>query len=836
MILIFSRNGALILKEYPQTIEPGEISESEYNASAITVLEGLEAVRKRPSMYIGDVAEKGYHHLVYEVVDNSIDEALAGHCTHVDVVILSDGSISVADNGRGIPVDWHEKEQKSALEVVLTVLHSGGKFDHNSYKVSGGLHGVGVSVVNALSEWLEVEVKRGGKIHHQRYELGAPQQDLKVIGQTTERGTKITFKPDPQIFECIKTFNYDILSARLRELAFLNKGIHITIDDKRETGKLKEFFYEGGIHSFIEYLNENKTQIHQDIFYFSGKKDDMEIELAFQYTDGYSETIFTFCNNINTIEGGTHLSGFKAALTRSFNNYIKNHKAFSKNDKITVTGEDIREGITAVVSTKVMDPKFEGQTKTKLGNSEVAGLVENLVNDALGAFLEENPDTARRIVEKSFLASKAREAAKRARDLTRRKGELDMASMPGKLADCSEKDPEKCELYIVEGDSAGGSAKQGRDRRTQAILPLKGKPLNVEKSRLDKVLANEEMRTLITAMGCGVGSDVNLEKLRYHKIILMSDADVDGSHIRTLLLTFLYRQVPNLIERGYVYIAQPPLYRIKNKTMERYVLDEKEMDHILVDLVAHDMKVTQLKSGKIFEKEILRALFDALLDLEKGFSTIRNKGLNPDVYFAQFKHALHALPIYWTIANGEEKYFYSDSELAEFTAAQKQNSVETEAGMGVAEAPNFTISEYRNLQKSAFDIVEIHEAVELSKKAAHILDLGLDLGFGTTVSEKFLIEKGSEKIEVAQLGSILTAVRELGKKGMSLTRYKGLGEMNPDQLWETTMNVKNRTLLKVELKDSVEADKIFTILMGDQVQPRKDFIERYALHVTNLDV
>lgn len=808
------------------------MSQNEYSASSIKVLEGLEAVRVRPSMYIGDVGERGLHHLVYEVVDNSIDEALAGHCKKIDIVIWKDGSVSVTDDGRGIPVDWHEQEQKSALEVVLTVLHAGGKFDHDSYKVSGGLHGVGVSVVNALSCWLEVEVKRSGKIHHQRYERGAPKQELKVIGETHERGTKVTFKPDSDIFKETQEFKYDVLATRMREMAFLNKGIRITIDDKRDADKFREYYYEGGIVSFIQYLNENKTTVHQDIIYIHSEKDGVDAEVSFQYTDGFSENIFSFCNNINTIEGGTHLSGFKAGLTRAVNNYIKNKKFVGKNnDKLNVTGDDIREGITAVISVKVPDPKFEGQTKTKLGNSEVDGIMEGVVYDCFGAFLQQNPDTAKKILEKSFLAAKAREAAKRARDLTRRKGELDMASMPGKLADCSEKNAALCELYIVEGDSAGGSAKQGRDRRNQAILPLKGKPLNVEKARLDRILANEEMRTLITALGCGVSKDINLEKLRYHKLVLMTDADVDGAHIRTLLLTFLFRYVPELIEKGHVYIAQPPLYKIKNKNTEKYVLDDKEMDSILVDLVVDDMKITDLSTQITYEKDSLKRLFENLLNLESGYHEIRSKGLNAEDYFSAYNETSQLLPTYFASYQGKEQYFYSDTDLAEFTSALQKHTSEQPDG-----EINIHIQDYRNSIPTELEIIEIHDANALSLCVKNLKAKGLSTVTTPEGGSEFIITKNEIKISVSKLPDLLNTVRELAKKGLHITRFKGLGEMNPAQLWETTMNPATRTFLNVELKDAIEADKIFTILMGDQVEPRKAFIEKFALQVVNLDI
>ena len=631
-------------------------NEVKYGAEQIQVLEGLEPVRKRPGMYIGSTGPRGLHHLVYEIVDNSIDEALAGRCDKIDITINEDGSVKVIDNGSGIPVAVHPKTGKSTVETVLTVLHAGGKFDNDAYKVSGGLHGVGISVVNALSEWLEVIVEREGKQHHQRFERGLSKGDLKVIGESNETGTTIIFKPDHLIFEDLD-FKYQTLEHRLREMAFLNKGIRITFEDKR-VNKKEEFHYEGGIKAFVEHLNKNKTSIHKNIMYYEGQKGNTSVEVAIQYTSAYSETILTFANNINTQEGGSHLSGFKSALTRTVNDYAKKIGVLKEKDN-NLSGEDIREGVTCVLSLKLSEPQFEGQTKTKLGNSEIRGIVENIVNEAVSTFLEENPKDAKVIVDKAIRSSRAREAARRARELTRRKNILESSTLPGKLSDCSEKNADLCEVFLVEGDSAGGSAKQGRDRKTQAILPLKGKIMNVEKARLDKILASEEIKAMITAFGCSIGTDFNIEKLRYGKIVIMTDADVDGAHIRTLILTFFYRYMKQLIEDGHVYIAQPPLYKVKKGRTEKYAYSEKELDDIL---------------------------------------------------------------------------------------------------------------------------------------------------------------------------------NEIGRSGYTIQRYKGLGEMNPEQLWDTTMNPDSRILLKVDIDDAVIADETFTILMGEKVQPRREFIEENAIYATNIDV
>ncbi len=633
-----------------------QLNYQEYDATQIQVLEGLEAVRKRPSMYIGSTSSKGLHHLVYEVVDNSIDEALAGYCDKIEVYIHQDNTITVTDNGRGIPVDIHPKTGRPAVEVVLTILHAGGKFGGEGYKVSGGLHGVGVSVVNALSEWLEVEVKRNGSIHHQRFERGIPVTELKVVGSADSTGTKVSFKPDPEIFEDV-IFDFTILSQRLRELSFLNKGLKITLKDERD-GKDKVFRHDGGIKDFVQHLNKNKDVLHPKPIYFFNEKDDVAVEIALQYNDGYTENIFSFANNINTHEGGTHEAGFKTSMTRIVNDYARKHNILKENES-NLSGEDIREGMTAIISVKVKEPQFEGQTKTKLGNSEVRAIVDSVVAEGMGTFLEENPSIAKKIIEKSVTAARAREAARKARELTRRKNALETTALPGKLADCSVNDPSISELYLVEGDSAGGSAKQGRDRRFQAILPLRGKILNVEKARLDKILNNEEIRAMITALGTGISGDFDIEKARYHRIIIMTDADVDGSHIRTLLLTFFYRYMKPMVEAGYVYIAQPPLYRVKKSKQEHYVYSDQELERLL------------------------------------------------------------------------------------------------------------------------------------------------------------------EKI---------------GREGIEIQRYKGLGEMNPDQLWETTMNPATRTILRVNLEDAMMADELFTILMGDKVEPRREFIQANAQAVRNLDI
>ena len=648
-------------EQKPEKASEKQKASKKYDATTIQVLEGLDAVRKRPAMYIGDTGKRGLHHLVYEVVDNSIDEVMGGYCDKIDVVIHADESITISDNGRGIPVETHAKMKKPAVEVVMTTLHAGGKFDHRVYKVSGGLHGVGVSVVNGLSEWLEVDVKRDGKIFHQEYNRGVVASKLKELGKTKATGTSVTFKPDEEIFREITTFSYDILATRLRELAFLNKGVKITLKDER-TDKEAEFFYKGGIISFIEHMNKNKSSLHKKIIYFEKEKEGISLEVAAQYNDSYAENIYSFANNINTIEGGTHLTGFKSALTRTVKNYGKN-RGILKGEALS--GDDAREGITAVISVKIPNPQFEGQTKTKLGNSEVEGMVEAAVNEMLGAYFEENPDVANKIVKKTVMAARAREAARKARELTRRKGVLEGGGLPGKLADCSESEAELTELYIVEGDSAGGSAKQGRDRRYQAILPLKGKILNVEKARTAQVFNNEEIKTIIMALGAGIGDEFAVEKLRYGKIILMCDADVDGSHIRTLLLTFFFRQMKGLLENEHVYIAQPPLYRLKKGKKERYISTEQEMKVFLLEQGTEDIKVEQVKDKKALTDKKLLELLESLVKLEKLTNAIEKRGIRLSKYLKLRDKKTKKLPLYKVKMEGVEHYFYSNDELAE---------------------------------------------------------------------------------------------------------------------------------------------------------------------------
>ncbi|MDD5431605.1 MAG: DNA topoisomerase (ATP-hydrolyzing) subunit B [Candidatus Omnitrophica bacterium] len=806
-------------KEQPAKPDKGKV----YDATSIQVLEGIEAVRRRPAMYIGDTGNRGLHHLVYEVVDNSVDESLAGYCDNIEVEIHHDNSVSVADNGRGIPVDIHKTEKKPAVEVALTTLHAGGKFDHRSYKVSGGLHGVGVSVVNALSDWLEVEVKRDGKVYHQRYERGKTVSKLTVIGKSSTTGTKVTFKPDKTIFS-VSEYSYDILSQRLRELAFLNKGLKIKLGDERSE-KEAVFEFAGGVVSFVEYLNKNKNPLHNKVVYFQKEQDDIQIEIALQYNDGYAETMFSFANNINTVEGGTHLSGFKSALTRAINQYAKS-KNLIKGDETSITGDDVREGLTAVVSVKVPNPQFEGQTKTKLGNSEVEGIVASSSLDAIASYFEENPSVANKIIDKVIVASRAREAARKARELTRRKGALEGAGLPGKLADCSERDAALCELYIVEGDSAGGSAKQGRDRRFQAILPIKGKILNVEKARLDKILSNEEIRTIITALGAGVGDEFDIAKLRYHKLILMADADVDGSHIRTLLLTLLYRHLPKLIEGGYVYIAQPPLYKIKRGQREEYIQTEQQMDDMLLDLGREGHKFVNLKEKTTFTDTQFKDLLKLLVEIEKLGRNLDKKGVEFSKYLT-FRHPkTKKMPIYRVKVEGKTQFLYSDKELAELTEKEGKDA--------------------------SIDVLELFESQDVEELITKIEKAGLDIStyspaeiIPAASSAKELVKKNKpfykienekEDKEIFSLKEALAFIKETASKGMHIQRYKGLGEMNPHQLWDTTMDPEKRTILKVTLEDAVETDKMFTVLMGDQVEPRREFIENYAHQVKNLDI
>ena len=781
-------------------------NQNKYDATNIQVLGGIEAVRKRPAMYIGDTSARGLHHLVYEVVDNSIDEATAGFCTTIKVIINSDGSVSVEDNGRGIPVDIHKTKKKPAVEVVLTTLHAGGKFDHRVYKVSGGLHGVGVSVVNALSDWLEAEVRRNGKIHHQRYEHGHPKTKLKVIGKAKNTGTKITFKPDKTIFKKTE-FSFDTLSHRLRELAFLNKNLEIILYDE-DLDKKVNFKFKGGLVSFVEYLNRNKHPLHKTIS-FSREKEGIFIEGALQYSDGYKENIFSFANNINTIEGGTHLTGFKTALTRALNQYAKN-KNLLKNIS-GISGDDVREGLCAVVSVKIPNPQFEGQTKTKLGNSEVEGLTSSVVFEALSSFFEEHPSVANKIINKAVLAARARMAARKARELTRRKGALDGSSLPGKLADCSEKDARLCELFIVEGESAGGSAKQARDRTFQAILPIKGKILNVEKARLDKILSNEEIKTIISALGTGVGEEFDINRLRYYKIIIMADADVDGSHIRTLILTFFYRQFPQLIEEGHIYIAQPPLYRIKRKGMEDYIHTEKDMNAIILKVGTNSLRVSKIEKEKkhSFSQKELAKVINFLIEFEKLALSLERKGVAVKDYIEAASFKKRKFPLYKINTDNKVVFALDDEEVASYGDADELNSIEL-------------FESYR--------IQEIEK--ELSK-------MGISLkNYLPADKPRFIIASGDNPTEtqVNCLKDILEEVKKEAAKGIHIQRYKGLGEMNPTQLWESTMAPEKRSLIQVTLEDAVETDNIFTILMGEKPEPRRDFIQSHAHEVKNLDV
>jgi DNA gyrase subunit B len=802
-----------------------------YDSTHIQVLEGTDAVRLRPAMYIGDTFARGLHHLVYEVVDNSVDEALAGFCNEIEVTINENDSITVVDNGRGIPVDMHDTEKKPAVEVVLTTLHAGGKFDHNSYKVSGGLHGVGVSCVNALSDWLEVEIKREGKIYHQRYERGKTASKLTTIGTTKSTGTKVTFKPDKTIFKEITVYSYDTLAKRLRELAFLNKGLTIKLIDKRsKKEKENTFHFKGGIVSFVEHLNSNKTVLHNKVVYFQKEKEGIEIEVAIQYEDGYTENVYSYANNINTSEGGTHLSGFRAALTRAINGHAKNKNLLK--DSLSITGDDTREGLTAVISVKIPDPQFEGQTKTKLGNSEVEGLVASATFEALSTFFEETPSVANQIVDKVITASRAREAARKARELTRRKGALESGGLPGKLADCSERDPSLCELYLVEGDSAGGSAKQGRDRTFQAILPLKGKILNVEKSRLDKILSNEEIRTIITALGAGVGADFNVEKLRYHKIIIMCDADVDGSHIRTLLLTLLFRQMKPLVEGGFVYIAQPPLYKIKRGKREEYIETEEEMNELILDMGVEGLKLSKIKGKQQYGAAQFKEILFAAVDLERIAVSVGRRGVSFSKFVQNIDKNGVKLPIYSLTVDGESHFAHSDDELAKLIKGKEDTKY-----VELFEHEDIEIIEkaFKKFDLSVADFLkpqqkEIYDAGEKKKEKSKDAEGVLKAVFSIES------EEDKDKFEFFSLQEVLEFIRGQAQKGMHIQRYKGLGEMNPQQLWDTTMDPARRTILKVTLEDVVEVEKTFSMLMGDEVGPRREFIEAYAHEVKNLDI
>ncbi len=792
----------------------GTTGSGTYDASSIKKLEGIEHVRLRPAMYIGDTFESGLHHLVYEVVDNSIDEALAGHCTRVDVILYEDGSCSVEDDGRGIPVDMHESGV-SAAEVVLTEIGAGGKFDSESYKVSGGLHGVGVSVVNALSDWLKLDVWRDGKHHVQHYARGEAQVPLTAIGPAEKRGTRIRFLPDNTIFKEIIRFSFDYLTQRLRELAFLNPGVRITIEDRRDE-KSHDFMYEGGIRSFVEHLSSNKQPLHEVPVYMNGEREGCEVELALQWNTSYKELIYSFANNINTREGGTHISGFKAALTTSINNYAQKNNLLKAKDA-SITGDDCREGLTAVISVKLAEPQFEGQTKTKLGNSEVKGLVQSIVNQKLGEFLDEDPRVARAIIQKALEASRAREAARKARDLTRRKSVLDGGDLPGKLADCQEKDPAQCELYLVEGDSAGGSAKLGRDRRTQAILPLRGKILNVEKARFDKMLANNEVKSIISALGASIGEDHDLARLRYHRVIIMTDADVDGSHIRTLLLTFFYRQMPRLVERGHLYIAQPPLFKAKKGRKEQYLKDEAAMQEFLLDVGVRGLVIDELSGEELLEAVRKLTAYASRIDrLSRRFDPL----------------VLDA----WLAINGPEagtdrlaleaKVEPLKARLAECAVELNLQSIEAsldEESGGWA----LNVMGYKDGRLSLTTLGgEVNTSSDFEKLRSLAAALREVLPTPTVVGDR-------PAMNWTELNEL---IMRTARKGYDIQRYKGLGEMNADQLWETTMDPTARTLLQVQVSDAIEADAMFTILMGDLVAPRRAFIEENALKVRNLDI
>ncbi len=805
-----------------------------YDATSIKVLGGIEAVRKRPAMYIGDTTLKGLHHLVEEVVCNSVDEAVAGFCENINVKIHADGSLAVVDDGRGIPVDIHKETNKSALEVVMTMLHAGGKFEHKSYKVSGGLHGVGVSVVNALSEWMEVEVKRDGHVYFQRYEKGEVKSPVEVRGVTKKRGTKVVFKPDHEIFE-ETTFCFETIAKRVREYAFLNKGLKITLADER-TDKSDTFRYEGGIKAFVKELNEGKEVIHKDIIYFEKENDGTIIEMALQYNDGYSENVYSFANNINTIEGGTHLSGFRAALTRTLNNYAKNKGLLS--EEKAPTGDDYKEGLTAVISIKLPDPQFEGQTKTKLGNRDVQGLVEAVINEQLGIYCEETPSTAKAIINKGIDAARAREAARKARDLTRRKGALGSSNLPGKLADCSSRDFETSELFLVEGISAGGTAKQGRDRTCQAILPLKGVIINVEKARIDKMLSNEEIRTLISALGTGIGSDeFNVSNLRYAKIIIMTDADIDGAHIRTLLLTFFFRQMIDLIEKGHIYVAQPPLYKVTKNKKQEYIYDDRELQKKLITL-GGEGTVMETDSGKKgnLDNSKLGKLLQLLVQMEECAKMLRKRGISFDKFIGLRHKKSGNLPLYKVSYRGETSYIYTEEELEKFIK-EKQQAEGRE--LEISEGDDITESRQAK-EEGAIEVIEYHESREIEKTVKMIETFGfsIDEYFPGHDSEKprYKLVSGDVETYADSLGEVLAKIREIGRKGLEIQRYKGLGEMNAEELAETTMNINTRTLLKVKVEDAAKADTIFSTLAGKDVQRRKEFIEKHALEVRNLDI
>ncbi len=811
---------------------PDSISKvnTEYNASQIKILEGLEAVRKRPGMYIGDTGFRGFHHCVYEIVDNAVDEALAGYCTEIKVVIHVDNSLTVVDNGRGIPTDMVPGEGVSAAEIVYTKLHAGGKFNEEggAYKVSGGLHGVGASVVNALSKWVRIEIKKHGKVHRLEFVQGAAKEPLKVIGDCDPKdtGTTVTFKSDNEIFE-VHEYSYDTLANRFREMAFLNKGLRIVIFDERNE-KGETFHYEGGLGEFVTYLNRAKTPIHKEPIYFFQSRDNYEVEVAMQWTDGYSETMTSYANNINTPEGGVHVSGFKTALTRVLNNYAKDNNIL-KNIKISLTGDDMREGLTAIVSVKLTNPQFEGQTKSKLGNSEVEGIVNSLVGDRFKIYLEENPNVGKTILKKSIDAAAAREAARKARELTRRKTALDFSGLPGKMADCQEKNPELCEIYIVEGDSAGGSAKQGRDRRTQAVLPLKGKILNVEKARYDKMLGNDEIKMLVQAIGTSIGKDsFDISRLRYYKIVIMTDADVDGSHIRTLLLTLFYRQFPEIVERGHLYIAQPPLYKYKKGKNERYLKDGGELESYLVSSSLSDCEITidgnkveldtvKASVNKFRNYNNTLASYDRHYDAQFLRTIVEDGTLTADIMKDRAKLTTYADMITHKVMSDA----HVNLKKYKLTVEEDLKNLGFQLRVSVASAlktKNFRIGINFADSSEFADLINQYEGIKKYLKS------------------EFVMKHQGNSHKHTGLPEFAAFVSNEGRQGAYIQRYKGLGEMNPEQLWETTMNPNNRTLLQVKIEDTIDADQVFSVLMGDQVDPRREFVETNALNVRNLDI
>ncbi len=820
--------------------------EKNYDASSITVLEGLQAVRERPGMYIGDTYTNGLHQLVYEVVDNSIDEALAGYCSQILVTLHTDGGVTVEDDGRGIPIERHEKESQkqgrevTALEVVMTILHAGGKFDKGTYKVSGGLHGVGVSCVNALSKKLVATVSKNGHVYEMTFERGKPVGALKQLSSTTKRGTKVSFWADEKIFS-ITSYDYDILLKRLRELAFLNKGVIILFQDERDPNKEPvRFNYQGGLSSFVSYLNEGKEPLFPKPIYFHAVKEGIdgpvEFEVAMQWNDTYTENIHTYVNNIATRQGGTHLTGFSTALTRVLNNYMKSNNLV-KGDKITVSGDDMREGLTSVISVKVPNPQFEGQTKQKLGNAEVASIAQVIVGEGLTVYLDENPAIAKLIVEKAVIAAQAREAAKKARELTLRKTALDSARLPGKLADCQERDPELCEIYIVEGDSAGGSAKMGRDRRFQAILPIRGKILNVEKARIQKILQNTEVCAMVAALGCGIGSEnFNLEKLRYHKIIIMTDADVDGSHIRTLLLTFFYRHMPQLVDNNFIYIARPPLFKVTRKKISQYIHSEREMDEYLMKLGLSDILIRRAGSEKSYDPEEMSKLMDLVMDVEIFINSIERKG----VPFREFLSAKQEgkYPQYQVAVGEKLQFVYNEAELLEMKKENEEVQRLTHEETLRSIPPEEVTEEMRTFTPKALSFMELYDASRLTAMEQRLTAYTLKLDqYLVADGELFEISEEGGKVTMWHtLRELIEAIRANGRKGVEVQRYKGLGEMNADQLWETTMNPAVRTLVKVTLPDAIAADRMFSMLMGEEVEPRRAFIETHALSVKNLDI